>query len=95
MLEWVCAGCGRDVDPSFRVCPFCGKSEPLAPSAKLPEAEPQRGGRRAWSTLDRGFYWGLGLVAALVLGYFVLIVVAHLSGRDDWVERLLRWMGLG
>ena len=97
MLEWVCPRCLRSVDPGYDSCPFChwspaaGPEGPAAPSA-VPGARPL--GRRAfnWAEVERGFRFGLGFVAALAVGYFVLFVAAYVADHADWVERLTRWL---
>ena len=95
MLEWVCPGCGRDVDPGRRVCPFCGVAEAAAPDAKTPEPGTSAERRTGWGDVDRGWRWGLGFVAVLALVYTLLLVFAYLCGRDDWVDRLLHLIGVG
>ena len=94
MLEWVCPGCGRDVDPSHRVCPFCGTSEAAPPGAITPEPGMPAAKRTRWTDIDRGWRWGRGFIASLALAYMVCLIVAYLRGRDDWVDRLLHWIGL-
>ena len=94
MLEWVCPGCGRDVDPSQRVCPFCGTSEAAPPGAITPEPGMRAEKRTGWTEIDRGWRWGLGFIAALALVYTALLFVFYLRGRDDLVDRMLHWIGL-
>lgn len=94
MLEWVCPGCGRNVDPGLRACPFCGGTEAAPPGANTPEPGVPAQRRTAWSDIDRGWRWGLGFIASVALAYLVLLIVAYLRGRDDWVDRLLHWIGL-
>ena len=97
MLEWVCPKCNRDVDPALQACPFCGYAEANAtPRAPTPPASPRaaRRGRTAafWSDVDRGFRFGLGVVAALTTAYFVVFLSVYFWGRHDLVDRLLRWL---
>jgi hypothetical protein len=104
MLEWVCPKCGRDVDPGLTQCPFCGYQEARpatqAPVAGEGSAVPT-GGRRVvrvrrsswdWSDVERGFRFGLGLVAALAVTYFVLYLIAYYGGYGEWADRLAHWL---
>jgi len=85
MLEWVCPSCDRAVDPSLKVCPFCGNPE--ARAAAKPPTPP-----RFWADVERGFRFGLGFVSVLALVYFLLLVAAYVRENDTWVDRLARWI---
>jgi hypothetical protein len=95
MLAWVCPGCGRDVDLGLRACPFCGATEAAAPGAKTPEPGVGAKQHTGWSDIEGGWRWGLGFIASLALAYTVLLFIAYMRGRDDWVDRMLHWIGIG
>jgi hypothetical protein len=82
------------VDPGFSVCPFCGAAD--AAAASRATAFTRRGAparrRFTWGDVERGFRFGLGLVAALVVGYFVLFVAAYVADHPEWLDRLARWI---
>ena len=100
MLEWVCPRCHRSVDPGYDTCPFCDWS-PAATAledSRSPGSVPRarRAGRQSfsWADVERGFRFGLGFLAALAVGYFVLFVAAYVADHPDWIERLTRWLRL-
>jgi hypothetical protein len=97
MLEWICPKCQRAVDPGFITCPFCGHSAAAAekgmPATAQQAPSDSRGRARrafAWADVDRGFRFGLGLVAALAVAYFVLFIAAYVADHPEWLDRLSR-----
>jgi len=99
MLEWVCPKCQRDVPAGRDICPFCETR--AASAAAAPPAAPAqpRTGRAAparprfgWADVERGFRFGLGLVAALAAAYFTLYLAAYFGGWDDLADRLARFI---
>jgi hypothetical protein len=97
MLEWICSKCQRAVDPGFTSCPFCGHSAAVAEKADPQAAQqvlspPRRRVRQpfAWADVERGFRFGLGFVAALAVGYFVLFIAAYVADHPEWLDRLSR-----
>ena len=97
MLEWICPRCRRSVDPGYDICPFCRWSPTAAPENSAPGGPAPRArqpGRRpfSWADVERGFRFGLGFLAALAVGYFVLFVAAYVADHADWIERLTRWL---
>ena len=59
----------------------------------------RRGRRRVrqpfqWADVERGFRFGLGLLAALACGYFLLYLIAYFQERHEWVDALTRWIRL-
>ena len=90
MLEWVCPKCDREVDPAFQVCPFCGNRE--ASPAKQPETPRRARPGFAWADVERGFRFGLGFVAVLALAYFLVFAAAYITGNDELLARLTRWL---
>lgn len=99
MLEWVCPRCHRSVDPGYDTCPFCGWLPATAAEEKAgaPGGRAPRPGRRRfnWADVERGFRFGLGFIAAVALGYFLLFVAAYVADHTDWIERLTRWLRPG
>lgn len=100
MLEWVCPRCRRAVDPGFSACPFCGysseaaqRSATEAPQTASPVLRPARAGFN-WADVERGFRFGLGLVAALAAAYFVLFLIAYFGDLPEWADRLAHWLRL-
>jgi hypothetical protein len=91
MLEWVCPRCRRSVDPGYDTCPFCGWS---AATQEDTNARAPRGKRQPfnWADVERGFRFGLGFLAAVAIGYFLLFVAAYVADHADWIERLTRWL---
>lgn len=91
MLEWVCPRCRRAVDPGYDTCPFCGWSAAAQENAN---ARAPRAGRQPfnWADVERGFRLGLGFLAAVAIGYFLLFVAAYVADHADWIERLTRWL---
>lgn len=100
MLEWVCPRCGRDVDPGFTTCPFCHAAEdapappPAPPAAGSVPGRAVRGASRTASDLERGLRFGLGLVVAVACAYLLLLLVAYVQQRYDWIDRLAGWLRL-
>ena len=99
MLEWVCPRCHRSVDPGYDICPFCDWSPAAAPEVSPPLSSAprvRRPGRQPfnWADVERGFRFGLGFLAALAVGYFVLFVAAYVADHPEWIERLTRWLRL-
>lgn len=95
MLEWVCPKCRRAVHPGRTTCPFCGQPS-AAESSPAPSPAPRARGslrrRFTWADADRGFRFGLGLVAVLAVVYFVLFVAAYVTDHSEWIDRLTRWL---
>jgi hypothetical protein len=51
-----------------------------------------RGARKGfnWADVERGFRFGLGFLAALALGYFLLFGAAWVWDHAEWMSRLTR-----
>jgi hypothetical protein len=98
MLEWVCPRCHRSVDPGYVACPFCEWSPGAATQedTESSAARARQRGRRPfiWADVERGFRFGLGFLAALAVGWFVLFVAAYVADNPEWIERLTRWLRL-
>jgi len=95
MLEWVCPRCRRSVDPGYDVCPFCHWSPATAAEENnAPAGRARSAGRQRfnWTDVERGFRFGLGFLAALALGYFLLFIAAYVYDHAEWIERLTRWL---
>ena len=91
MLEWVCPQCGRTVDPGCDTCPFCQTpGSAAAPNA----AERTRRVRQPfqWADVDRGFRFGLGVLAAAACAYFLLFLAAYVADHPTWLDKLHRWL---
>ena len=95
MLEWVCPKCGRSVDPGLDTCPFCRSAESAqtaGPAAAIGRS-PRRGREPfQWADVDRGFRFGLGLVAAVACAYFLLFLATYVADHPTWLDKLHRWL---
>lgn len=81
--------------------PVAGSSEATTVAPVRPGQPTRRLVRRRkrdwsgfWADVDRGFRFGLGLVAALAVTYFILYLIAYYGGYGEWAERLARWLRL-
>ena len=96
MFEWVCPKCDRTVLAEMTECPHCAAMEApgaAAASATKPGARLARGKSKfGWADVDRGFRFGLGFLAALALGFFLLFGAAWVWDHPEWMERLTLWM---
>ena len=82
MFEWVCQHCAAQAQ---------AEAAATAPSATgTRRARPRS--KFGWADVDRGFRFGLGFLAALAVGYFLLFGAAWAWDNPDWMERLTRWM---
>lgn len=45
-----------------------------------------------WADVERGFRFGLGFLAAVACGYFVLFLVSFYLNKHEWVEALGRFL---
>jgi hypothetical protein len=100
MFEWVCPKCDRSVLAELKECPYCGAAESAAPVAvPQPKPAPARPVRRVrtrkafeWADVERGFRFGLGFLAVLAVGYFLLFGIAFVWNHPEWLDRLTSWM---
>jgi hypothetical protein len=95
MLEWVCPNCQRDVPAGRDICPFCNartEAAAAAPPAATAQRRPAPRTGFGWADVERGFRFGLGLVAALAVAFFTLYLAAYFGGWDDLAERLARFI---
>ena len=102
MFEWICPKCDRPVLAEMTECPHCAAMEvelAAARSAERPGARPAPRGFGArkkfdWADVDRGFRFGLGFLAALAIGYFLLFAAALVWDHPEWLARLTRVLRL-
>lgn len=96
MFEWVCPKCDRTVLAELKECPHCAAelAEVAAAATAAPAGKHRARPRRkfGWADVDRGFRFGLGFLAALAVGYFLLFGAAWAWDNPDWMERLTRWL---
>jgi hypothetical protein len=92
MFEWVCPKCDRTVLAELKECPHCAAAEAQAAETPAGKRAVRFRITFAWADVERGFRFGLGFLAALAVGYFVLFGVAWAWDNADWMDRLTRWL---
>jgi len=110
LFEWVCPKCNRTVLAELTDCPHCAELAagaavpPAAPATPAPGAPARRVVRvvrrkpmnwgAVWADVERGFRFGLGFLAALAVGYFVLFFCAYVWAEPETFGRIAHWFRL-
>jgi hypothetical protein len=75
-----CSRCGREVDPLWTHCPYCGA--PLTPAAQQPVPEKRKDRRKLVAALvGLSGLLGLGYVAYRYYGDEIIAIIERLSGQ--------------